>query len=121
VRDGRVAGAAQKLGTDTWKLDACPMDGGGIAVDHGQILTAWRRGTDIYLAHPGEKETHIGAGMDVALGGAVAIWNHGGSIETKSGVLGAGTFPSVVALPDGDVLAAWEDRGTIQVRRLPGK
>jgi len=121
VRDGRVAGAAQKLGTATWKLDACPMDGGGIAVDHGQILTAWRRGTDIYLAHPGAKETHIGAGMDVALAGAFAIWNHGGSIETKSGVLGAGTFPSVVGLPDGDVLAAWEDSGTIQVRRLPGK
>src|SRR5206468_968 len=50
LRDGRPVGPAVKQGDGTWKLDACPMDGGGIAVHDGQVASAWRREHDIYLA-----------------------------------------------------------------------
>ena len=40
LRDGRAAGPAVKQGEGTWKLDACPMDGGGIAVRDGRIASA---------------------------------------------------------------------------------
>src|SRR5581483_10651378 len=44
VDGGRSFTAAEKLGTDTWILNACPMDGGGITFDpNGQIATVWRR------------------------------------------------------------------------------
>ena len=43
-RDGRTFSPAQKLGTGTWKLNACPMDGGGIAfTPTGKWLAIWRR------------------------------------------------------------------------------
>jgi hypothetical protein len=123
LRDGKPMGSAAKQGTGTWKLNACPMDGGGIALDHGEIVTAWRREHDIYLAHPG-RETKLGPGQDVALAanakGAYAVWVNGKAIEALAP--GAtvpqqlsenGAFPSIVALPDGSMLAAWEENGAI--------
>jgi hypothetical protein len=45
-----------KLGEGTWPLKACPMDGGGIAIADGKVVTAWRRNFDIFLARPGQAE-----------------------------------------------------------------
>ena len=76
--------SAQKLGAGTWKLDACPMDGGGIAVENGQPISAWRRETDIYLAE-GAHERRVGAGKDVALArsnGTYLAWTHDGGIRS---------------------------------------
>ena len=54
LRDGHPVGAPVKQGEGTWKLDACPMDGGGVAVRDGQVASAWRRDHDIYLATAGQ-------------------------------------------------------------------
>jgi hypothetical protein len=127
--DGLKFSKAEKLGTGTWKLSACPMDGGGIAISNGRVVTAWRREHEIFLARPGEQETAIGAGVDVAIGagerGVYAIWSTPGGIEAvlpgKSGpttVSPKGSFPAIAALPNGGVLAAWEDAGKIEIRRL---
>src|SRR4029450_4736158 len=41
---GRTFVAANRLGLGTWKLEGCPMDGGGLAVDGtGAVATIWRR------------------------------------------------------------------------------
>jgi photosystem II stability/assembly factor-like uncharacterized protein len=128
IRDGQVTAKAQKLGLDTWQLNACPMDGGGVAIDNGRLITAWRRDKDIYLAEPGQKESRIGTGMDPALaashGTTYAIWNHAGAIEasvagkTETLATAGGAFPTIVALPSGGALAAWEENGKIELRRL---
>lgn len=127
LRDGKPAGAAVKQGQGTWKLDACPMDGGGIAVDHGEIVTAWRREHHVFLARPGQPETDLGPGQDIALaegrGGPVAVWVNGKAIEmrkagTTQELAADGAFPSIVALPDGGLLAAWEENGAIATRRI---
>jgi len=121
----------EKLGEGTWKLNACPMDGGGMAISQGRIITAWRREHDIFLAAAGEKERRIGTGMDVALAsganGLYAIWSAPSGLQAlvpgkaePIEIAPKGSFPSVVALPDGGALAAWEDEnGQIAIRQIP--
>jgi hypothetical protein len=41
-----------KLGEGTWKLNACPMDGGGMSELQGNVLTIWRREGDLFIARP---------------------------------------------------------------------
>jgi hypothetical protein len=124
IRDGKPVTSAAKIGEGTWKLNACPMDGGGIAVAGGKLLTAWRREKDIYLDEPGKPERKIAAGQDVALAaskkGAWLVWSAGNGIEallpgaaSPVSLAPAGTFPSITALPDGSALAAWEEGGAI--------
>jgi hypothetical protein len=129
LRGGKPAGTAEKQGTGTWKIDACPMDGGGMVLDHGEIVTAWRREHDIYLARPGRPETKLGPGQDVALAanskGPYAIWTNGKAIDvlapgssTPQRLSENGAFPAIVALPDGSMLAAWEEDGAIATATL---
>jgi hypothetical protein len=129
LRGGKPQGAALKQGQGTWKLDACPMDGGGIALDGGEIVTAWRREHNVFLARPGQAERDLGPGQDIALAegrkGPAAIWVRGKSIQLlETGATSAhtisenGTFPAIVSLPDGSLLAAWEENGTIATRRI---
>ena len=98
-----------------------------MALSGGTLLTAWRRGEEIFLAKPGETETPIGAGKDVALAAQAskvfAVWTHAGGIESwvsgRTALLSrTGAFPAVTNLPDGGVLAVWEENGGISVRRL---
>jgi hypothetical protein len=105
------------------------MDGGGIAQRNGQLVSAWRREKDIYLARTGKPEVKLGMGMDVALAvnarGEYAVWTHGKAIEallpgasTPERLSEAGAFATLLALPDGAILAAWEENGAIATRRL---
>ena len=127
-RDGAAFSAPLKLGQGTWKLNACPMDGGGLAVSGSRIVTAWRREEGVFLDEPGQPERQVGTGKDVALalsgnrvyvawvsGTKVEVWSDG-KIEPLSD---GGAFPSLAALPGGGVLAAWEENGTVRIRRLP--
>jgi hypothetical protein len=125
-RDGLTFDQPEKLGTGTWKLNACPMDGGALAVSEGHTLTSWRRGETIFLDEPGKPETAIGAGKDVALalnGRAVyAIWTApSGIVLWKNGqterLASGGAFPAITASSDA-AIAAWEQDGTIRTRRL---
>ncbi|HVP00093.1 MAG TPA: sialidase family protein [Bryobacteraceae bacterium] len=119
--------STRKLGEGVWKLNACPMDGGGIAEsDHG-VVTAWRRDHSVFLDQPGNPETEIGRGTDVAItagkDGVYVIWSTPDSIEllgpldrTPRALGSKGSFPAIAALPQGGALAAWEDNGTIAIR-----
>ena len=123
---GKSWGAASKLGEGAWKLDACPMDGGGIAHDaHGDIVTVWRREAALFLDEPGKPEHRLGEGKNAALAigsrGTYVVWQSAKGVEAKQAghdaveVLDSdGTFPQLVTLGDGRVLAAWERKGTLQ-------
>ena len=85
---GESFGAAGKLGSGTWKLNACPMDGGSLAFLHaetGKPSTVWRRDKTLYRARLGALEEPIGEGRDAAVtaitGGAVYTW------QSKDGLL----------------------------------
>lgn len=127
--DGVHFQPAAKQGVGAWKLNACPMDGGGFFVENGQVTSAWRRESDVYLAEPGAPEKLLGPGKDVALvktgRGIYAAWTRDGGIVARTpktaemqSVAAAGGFVSLVALPDGAVLAAWESQGTLHTKRI---
>jgi hypothetical protein len=61
---GRTFGEAARLGTGSWTLKACPMDGGGIApLGQGKVATAWRREQTVFLlADAGADEQSLGTG-----------------------------------------------------------
>jgi len=74
---------AKKLGTGTWALDACPMDGGMLAIDRrGSFVTAWRRDREIFsVGNTAKGETLIGRGeqpwVTATSGGSVVVWTTG--------------------------------------------
>jgi len=130
LRDGRAASPAEKQGTGTWKLEACPMDGGGVVLHHGQVASAWRREKDIYLAEAGKPERKLGTGQDVALGvnnqGLYAVWSAPGEglemwvpgASRATRLSDSGAFPAIVATGDGAILVAWEEGGSISTARM---
>ena len=128
-KDGVQFEPARKLGVGTWKLEACPMDGGGVAMDHGQTFSAWRRGADVFLSSPGGPEKRIGSGKDVAIAqskrGTFVAWGKGAGLEIftpnaagPEALTSAGEYVNLLALPDGSVLAAWEAHGSIETKRV---
>jgi BNR repeat protein len=128
-RDGAQFGPARKIGIGTWPLNACPMDGGGLAVEGDHVITAWRREGNIFLAEPGKAEAKIGAGKDVAIAhgkkGVYSAWSNGAGLEILTPGAGAavplaseGAYVSLLGLPDGAVLAAWETGNSIDTRRV---
>jgi BNR repeat protein len=128
-KDGQSISSAEKLGTGSWKLNACPMDGGGIASDQGRLISAWRRGDTIFQAEQGKPETPIAQGKDVALAvgrkGPYVAWSGSDGIHAKLpnqampiSLSKAGAFPTLVRLPNGSVFAAWEEDNSIFTRVL---
>ncbi len=127
--DGSKFGPAKKLGEGTWKLNACPMDGGGFAVEDGQVTSAWRRDGTVFLTEPGKAEKPLGAGKDVAVVrtkfGAFVAWTKDGAIQIMTPKATApvqltaeGAFVNLIALPDGSVVAAWEAHNSIETKRV---
>jgi hypothetical protein len=127
--DGIHFNDPKKLGDGTWKLDACPMDGGGLAIHNGRVISAWRRDGEIFLAEPGKPESRIGKGKDVAIAagnkGTYVAWSNGAAVEIlapgasqPTQLSTGGAFVNLAALPDGSALAAWEANGTIQIHRF---
>jgi hypothetical protein len=127
---GSTFGKAEKLGEGSWKLDACPMDGGGLALNsQGKAVSVWRRGGDIFVTASGEKERKIDAGKDAALtiasSGVYVVWTNNGAVralvpgKTEPILLAPqGAFPQLIAVPGGPVVAAWEDHGQIAWKQL---
>jgi hypothetical protein len=129
IRDGKPDGAPQKSGTGTWKLDACPMDGGGLAYRDGTLMAAWRRDRDVYIDEPGKPELKVGTGTDVAFAlspqGPYIVWTTPQGIQAQVPtsrfpvrLSESGAFPAIVALPNGGLLAAWEENGAISVHQF---
>ncbi len=127
--DGSKFEPAKKLGDGTWKLNACPMDGGSMSVENGQVTSAWRRDSDVFLAEPGKPEKLVGTGKDVAMVksklGTFVAWTKDGGIQLMSPnakapvqLTAEGAFVNLLALPDGSVIAAWEVSGSIETKRL---
>jgi len=103
---GTSFGTAVKLGTGSWKLDGCPMDGGSLSLNAAAIQTVWRRKGIIYTCEPGGNELELAEGKNPVLqtlnGENVYAWTEGVNImvqlpkqEKKN--IGKGTAPVLVA------------------------
>ncbi|MBM3737977.1 MAG: exo-alpha-sialidase [Acidobacteria bacterium] len=123
---------AKKLGRDTWKLNACPMDGGGLALTaNGKLFSVWRRDKEIFVAMPDTRESKLGAGKDPAVISGLndhvyAVWTGpGGELLTRSTeedkvhqLATKGAYPSVI-FTGHRILAAWEEGGGISIGTVP--
>ena len=128
---GKTFTSAEKLGKDTWPLNACPMDGGGLAINgKGDLTTTWRREKQIYLATPGQAERQLGLGKDASVvvtqRGTYVAWTAGTGIRAivpgrsePVELAAEGGYAQLVVLPTGKVLAAWENKGELAVEILP--
>jgi len=126
--DGTEFSQAEKIGTMSWQLNACPMDGGGIAVFQNRVITAWRREGTVYVAEPGQPETAIGQGKHVTIAagakGPYVVWVSSSGIEVRMPAASEsvrisekGIDSSLVSQADGSILVAWEEDGVIKTRR----
>jgi hypothetical protein len=127
-RDHGKSFSAKKVGEGTWVLNACPMDGGGLAVKtNGEIVTAWRREQKIYWTDGGSFKAPDWAGKDSALaldgnGKPVIAWTEGASrLMIYDGAVREltpwGGFVTLASSGNG-LVAAWEAGTGITVQRL---
>jgi hypothetical protein len=124
ITDGKAISAPQAAGSLHWKLDACPMDGGGLGLAaDGTPVSVWRRDDAIFWAHAG-REHRLGQGRNPALAVAgtavLAAWESGNVIvaarfdaahpdrKAELRELGAGAYAAVAALPGGKFLVVAE-------------
>lgn len=123
---GKTFAAATKLGTRSWTLDACPMDGGSIAVGPGgKLHTAWRRDKTVFLASDAKSEHTLGGGEQPSIAaagtGAYTVWlaKRGEALllqspgsDSPEKLAPHAKDPVIAAAPGGrgPVVAAWEAR-----------
>lgn len=116
--------AAVKLGSGTWPLRACPMDGGGISAEIGTTFTSvWRRENKLYETRGAAPETLVGEGRNAAAAFDSArqvlytAWQGPqDTILLRTGdqparQIGKGRYPSLAALPNGGAVIVWESNG----------
>ncbi len=120
---GRNFGPAQKLGEGSWKLNGCPMDGGGLVIQRNNtIQTVWRRQGNIYLCEAGNKEIVISNGRQCVITGTEAntfiAYVNEGKIYCRLPrgnqlSLGNGAIPRLASVDSLSAICMWENNGKI--------
>jgi len=125
---GKSFRPAQKLGSGTWKLNGCPMDGGGITIDpSGGIHTAWQRDGLVYYCNPGQTEIPVDKGRTCSVGSMAG--NTVITMEKKDTLeaiklprkevipIGIGSAVKPLMLTRDKMFFVWEQDGLIKYRR----
>ncbi|MDB5157244.1 MAG: hypothetical protein JWR50_1951 [Mucilaginibacter sp.] len=126
---GRSFSDAQKMGLDTWKLEGCPMDGGGIRIDQSNtVQTTWQRKGDMYFTQGTDPETYIGKGKTCAIAGAgtkvFVTYRNNDTLKLvtlpgkKATTVGEGDFIKAVTLNNGQNFLVWQQDDQIRYRVL---
>jgi hypothetical protein len=120
---GRTFGKAEKLGTGTWTLNGCPMDGGGMVITpEAKVQTVWRRESKIYFCEPGKPEVEVGEGKGCTIenvnGVNVFAWVKNGEVICKlpDGSirnLEKGLSPALQSIDNDHFLCVWENDGQL--------
>ncbi len=133
---GQTFRPASKWGTGTWPLNACPMDGGAIAVHQGKQVSVWRRDQSVFLATQGDAtERLLGPGEQPWIAatdqGPYVVWLKrrndtaflwAPDLRAPRELASRASDPVIAAAPHGrgPVVAAWESRhgdsSTIQLQ-----
>lgn len=120
---GNSFDTAQKLGTGSWKLNGCPMDGGSITVNNnGDIQTVWRRNFSVYFDIPGSAEKQLGEGRNCTLETVdnknVYAWTENDKIvitkpDGTKKIAGKGNMPVLKAVDNNHVMCLWQNKKQI--------
>lgn len=121
---GKTFAPAEKLGTGTWKLSGCPMDGGALTfAAPSKLITVWRREKAVFATQGAASEQRLAdsALQALAVGGKFGIayiWEQGGGLMVKKGsspparLAEGGTFAAAASAPGGDPVVVWESAAT---------
>ena len=131
---GETFSTSMKLGSGTWRLNACPMDGGSALVrPDGELLTAWRRDKSLFAADGKGERRLSGLGLHPVVGWSQSapfyLWQEGSKLMWRRGEQPAelfaagGAFASVAAASPGkSAVVVWEGSAagakTIVARRI---
>ena len=125
---GDTFGQAQKLGNGSWKLNGCPMDGGGLAINkNGEIQTVWRREGKIYSDEPGKAEKQVGEGRSCSIetinNKDIYAWTEKENIivtkpDGQKVNLGKGTLPILRTIDNDKVICIWQTESEIHASVL---
>jgi hypothetical protein len=117
-----------KLGFGTWKLNACPMDGGGIIVDEkNKVSTVWQRDGKIFFSKPNEEEKEIGTGRNCSISDPdhpIITWQEGRNLKlkelnnAKESIIGEGGFIKSIRSRNHEIVCTWEDDGKVLFRKI---
>jgi hypothetical protein len=124
---GKSFSPAEKSGSGTWQLNACPMDGGGLVIDEaGKVSAAWRRNGDVYYWEQNKQEQKLAAGRDVSMTRyrnlVYVVWQDKKNISImnmktrQTTLLGTGSSPKVYILANGKAICFWEDNKTVRYK-----
>jgi hypothetical protein len=116
---GRTFSTAQKLGTGTWKLNACPMDGGSVVSPKaGDWLAVWRREGTVFTSTPDAPERKLAENSKqpvAAYAGKTPLlmWENGGALMLQRGEESPRRFAekaawASIADAGGKAAVAWE-------------
>jgi hypothetical protein len=121
---GKTFDKARKLGSGTWKIAACPMDGGALAIDAaGKVASIWRREQEIFVAQGDAPEHKLQMGEQpwIASGpkGFCSVWleRRGGDLwllepkaDAPTKLAPDANDPMIACSADGKgpVVAVWE-------------
>jgi hypothetical protein len=126
---GRTFAAAQKMGLDTWKLNGCPMDGGGLRISPNNVVqTVWQRKGNIYFATPGDPEVYIGKGRNCSIAGSglktLITYQNSDTLNVISfpkktpQTIGKGSYLKAAPLNATASIYVWEQDKQIKYRRM---
>lgn len=129
MNGGTSFATAQKLGMDTWKLNGCPMDGGGITISSSNVIsTTWQRKGAVYFCRAGQPEIFIANGRTCNISGTsdnpVLTFQNNDTVKMmklkirKEITVGNGGFLKSILLPDSKVLCVWEQDNTIKFIKI---
>ena len=121
---GKTFAPAQKLGTGTWKLNGCPMDGGAIAINSaGKALTAWRREKTAFAAEgPGAEQPLADSALQpIVVAGKndpYYLWESDGGLMLKKGAASPtrfaakASFATGAAMPQNGAVIVWQSEAS---------
>src|SRR6476620_1544031 len=115
-------GEEKKIGKESWKINGCPMDGGGIAIDKfNNLQTVWNRKGVIYACEGGKEEKPVGRGRSCSIetenGKNIYTWVDNGNVvvmgpDAVKHTVGEGQLPLVKAVGR-SIICVWENNGEI--------
>jgi hypothetical protein len=126
---GKSFSEPKKLGSGTWKLNGCPMDGGSVIIDESNnVQTVWQRLGKIYYCRPGQTEQLIGNGRSCTIselnGREICSFQDGKQLKikelatNKEKVVGEGSNIKTVILNGNSLLCVWEKANHIYFEKV---
>lgn len=129
---GLTFSAAEKIGTGTWKLNACPMDGGSLAASDETVSYAWRRGGKLFFTtHPGSEQLLAESGTHPVVMRSnhdfAYVWQDQGNLFWTTSALkemnllasNAGFAASTWSVSQKKSILVWEEKDGVFVTTFP--